>query len=40
MNKIWKSNAKMAVFIADAPAHGTKYGYSSKSGNWPERKNP
>ena len=38
LNKTWKSNARMAVYIADAPAHGTKYGYNSKSGNWPERR--
>ena len=26
LNKTWKSNAKFAVFIADAPGHGTLYG--------------
>ena len=31
LQKSWKSKAKLAVFIADAPAHGTKYGGWSKS---------
>ena len=31
LQKIWKSKAKLAVFIADAPSHGTKYGGWSKS---------
>ena len=26
LNKTWKNNARMAVFVADAPNHGTKYG--------------
>ena len=28
----------MTVFIDDAPAHGTKYGYSSSSGLYPKRR--
>ena len=26
LNKTWKNNARMAVFVADAPNHGIKYG--------------
>ena len=38
LEKSWKSKAKLAVFIADAPAHGTKYGGWSKSIFEPERR--
>ena len=27
LNKNWKSNAKMAIFVADAPGHGKNYSY-------------
>ena len=38
LNKSWKSNAKFAIFIADAPGHGTKYGGDDISGRgYPER---
>ena len=41
LNKTWKNNAKLAVFIADAPEHGEKYGgteYSSYLYKKPERR--
>jgi len=41
LNKTWKNNAKLAVFIADAPEHGEKYGgeeYYSLFYTKPERR--
>ena len=41
LNKTWKNNAKLAVFIADAPEHGEKYGgeeYYSWYYKQPERR--
>ena len=37
LNKTWKSNAKFAIFIADAPGHGTKYGGDEIYSSYPER---
>ena len=41
LNKTWKNNAKLAVFIADAPEYGEKYGgeeYSSWIYEKPQRR--
>ena len=42
LNKTWKNNARMAVFVADAPNHGVKYGgfYNDEDllGDVPERR--
>ena len=38
LNKSWKSKAKLAVFIGDAPAHGTKYGGWGKFYDEPYRR--
>ena len=41
LNKTWKSNARMAVFVADAPGHGKNYSdydYDNYLTNVPERK--
>ena len=38
LKKTWKNNARLAVFIADAPEHGKKYGYSDYYGTKPERR--
>ena len=40
LNKDWKSNAKLAVFIADATAHGEKYGGHKVSSYYPQRREP
>ena len=37
LNKTWKNNAKLAVFIADAPEYGAKYGGEEYS-SWIHRK--
>ena len=38
LNKTWKSNARMAVFVADAPGHGNNYSdYDNVLTNVPER---
>ena len=39
LKKSWKSKAKLAIFIADTPANGTKYGGRSKSIHEAERRN-
>ena len=39
LKKSWKSKAKLAIFIADAPTNGTKYGSRSKSIHEAERRN-
>ena len=36
LNKTWKSNAKLAIYIADAPGHGTKYGGDDIISSLPE----
>ena len=36
-NNTWKSNAKFAIFIADAPGHGAKYGGDEIYSSYPER---
>ena len=41
LNKNWKSNARMAIFIADAPAHGKNYSdydFDNYLTNVPERR--
>ena len=39
LNKTWKSNARMAVFVADAPGHGKNYSdYGYYLANAPERR--
>ena len=38
LKKSWKSRAKLAVFIADAPAHGKKYGGWNSYSYEPERR--
>ena len=38
LQKSWKSKAKLAIFIADSPANGTKYGSRSKSIHEAERR--
>ena len=38
LKKNWKSKAKLAVFIADAPGHGEKYGGHNTSSSDPERR--
>ena len=38
LKKSWKSKAKLAIFIADSPANGTKYDGRSKSIHEPERR--
>ena len=38
LEKSWKSRAKLAVFIADAPAHGKKYGGWNSYSYEPERR--
>ena len=38
LNKGWKSNAKLAVFIADAPGHGLKYGGHEVEDMFPKRR--
>jgi hypothetical protein len=39
LNKTWRSNARFAVFIADAPGHGIEYGGNDiSSGTYPERR--
>ena len=38
LNKTWISNAKLAVLIADAPGHGTKYGGHIVESSYPKRR--
>ena len=38
LKKSWKSNAKLAAFIADAPGHGEKYGGHNTSDSDPKRR--
>lgn len=38
LNKTWKSSAKFAVFIADAPGHGKQYGGEDYEGTAPSRR--
>ena len=38
LNKTWKSNAKFAIFIADAPAHGEQYGGDDYKESYPKRR--
>ena len=38
LNKTWKSNAKFAVFLADAPGHGKQYGGDDYEGEQPKRR--
>lgn len=38
LNKNWKNNAKLVVFIADAPGHGIKYGGHEVEDKFPKRR--